>query len=215
MDNTSKTRLLTVAIATVIVLSILYFIPVPIPYKKEFPMLSLFGFGFVLQSWPIIIAALFSMIGDLFGDLHNMPLQMASFAVAHFFYIGYFLARGLRLKKKGGVSGTWFAICTVSAVAVYFLCVEKVIPFAPEGVLRTGFYIYGAIVVTMMWSALMQKDWYWGVGGVLFVLSDSLIAINGFVTPVPHERLLIMSTYYAAQILIFYRAALEHNGWKQ
>ena len=81
-----------------------------------------------------------------------------------------------------------------------------IIPFAPEGVVRTGMYVYAGLITVMMWSALMQKDWMWGIGAILFVFSDSVIAINKFVSPVPDERFLIMATYYAAQLLIFVRA---------
>jgi uncharacterized membrane protein YhhN len=39
-------------------------------------------------------------------------------------------------------------------------------------------------------------------GSVLFVISDSLIAIDKFLTPIPNDRIFIMSTYIAAQYLI-------------
>ena len=37
---------------------------------------------------------------------------------------------------------------------------------------------------------------------VLFALSDSLIAINKFVQPIPYEGVLIMGSYYLAQYMI-------------
>ncbi len=40
--------------------------------------------------------------------------------------------------------------------------------------------------------------------GALFVLSDSLIALNKFHSPVPYARELIMTTYYAGQGLIIW-----------
>ena len=39
-------------------------------------------------------------------------------------------------------------------------------------------------------------------GSVLFVISDSFIALDKFFTPIPNDRLLVMSTYIAAQYLI-------------
>lgn len=213
-DNASrsdKRTILNASAVTFLILALIEFLPLGIPFKMVFPMVSLFVFGFFLQSWPIIVAAFFSAVGDTFGYLDNMPPQIGAFAVAQCFYIGYFLSRGLKMKKQGGVKGIWFAFCTLLAVGVYYICCEKVIPFAPEGVIRIGFYVYGGLVITMMWSALMQKDWMWGIGGVLFVFSDAIIAINAFVTPVPHEGFIIMSTYYAAQILIFLRCALEKD----
>eukprot|EP01102_Stenamoeba_stenopodia_P004150 TRINITY_DN1432_c3_g1_i1.p1 TRINITY_DN1432_c3_g1~~TRINITY_DN1432_c3_g1_i1.p1 ORF type:complete len:240 (-),score=25.62 TRINITY_DN1432_c3_g1_i1:244-963(-) len=40
------------------------------------------------------------------------------------------------------------------------------------------------------------------LGAILFILSDSLIAINRFETPIPHAHVYIMITYYLAQFLI-------------
>ncbi len=37
---------------------------------------------------------------------------------------------------------------------------------------------------------------------IFFVISDSLIVINRFLTPVPLSGFLVMSTYYLAQFLI-------------
>jgi uncharacterized membrane protein YhhN len=40
------------------------------------------------------------------------------------------------------------------------------------------------------------------LGAAFFMLSDSLLAINRFVMPLPHAQLWVLTTYYAAQILI-------------
>jgi uncharacterized membrane protein YhhN len=40
------------------------------------------------------------------------------------------------------------------------------------------------------------------LGAVLFVLSDSLIAMNEFVNPIPFSTILIMGTYIFAQYFI-------------
>jgi len=40
------------------------------------------------------------------------------------------------------------------------------------------------------------------VGACFFMLSDSLLAINKFVMPLPLAQLWVLATYYAAQVLI-------------
>ena len=40
------------------------------------------------------------------------------------------------------------------------------------------------------------------VGALLFILSDSLLAFDKFLVPIPHAGVLVMSTYIAAQYLI-------------
>ena len=46
------------------------------------------------------------------------------------------------------------------------------------------------------------------MGACVFMLSDSLIAINKFVTPVALSSLWILGTYYAAQLLIMRNARM-------
>lgn len=203
-----KKKLLRTLVAVFAVLAVLYFLPLGIPFKKCFPIALLFGAAFWFQSWPVIAALGFSLLGDAFGDLHQFVPQMGAFAVAHCFYIGYFLSLGLKNKRAKGkpVPGWWFALATLFSVALFYFAAKKVIPCAPAGVVRTGMYVYASLITVMMWSALMQRDWMFGLGAVLFVFSDMTIAVNRFVQPVPYEKYVIMVTYYAAQLLIFLRA---------
>lgn len=206
-----KKNTLWTLVAIFVVLAVLYFLPVGIPFRKCFPIALLFIASFWYAPWPIVAALGFSLLGDVMGDLHQFVPQMGAFAVAHLFYIGYFLSLGLKNKRAKGapVKGWWFALATLFAVALFYFAAEKIIPFAPAGVVRTGMYVYAGVIIVMMWSALMQRDWMWGVGAVLFVFSDMMIAVNRFVTPVPDEKYLIMVTYYAAQLLIFLRAVKQ------
>ena len=49
------------------------------------------------------------------------------------------------------------------------------------------------------------------LGACLFLLSDSLLAIDKFVTPLPLAGLWILSSYYAAQILIVLGTLRQHQ----
>ena len=209
-----KKKLLVATVVAFLVLAILYFLPIRIPFDQVFPMALLFVAGFALQSWPLIAAALFSAIGDYFGMENQFLPQMGSFAVAQCCFIGYFLSRAWKKKQAGEkqAGGLWFAVVTLFAVALYYWASEHIIPCAPEGVVRTGMSVYASLLVVMMWSALMQRDWMWGIGALLFVFSDGLIAYSRFVTRVPHAGLWIMVTYFTAQLLIFVRAALDKQG---
>jgi alkylglycerol monooxygenase len=40
------------------------------------------------------------------------------------------------------------------------------------------------------------------IGAGFFMLSDTLLAINRFVSPLPMAQLWVLSTYYVAQVLI-------------
>jgi uncharacterized membrane protein YhhN len=45
------------------------------------------------------------------------------------------------------------------------------------------------------------------IGACVFMASDTLIALNRFVSPVPLASLWILSTYYLAQVLIVLQVA--------
>ena len=155
-----KKKILWVTVIAFILLAVLYFLPVRIPLKLCFPLAVLLIASFSLQSWVIIVAMLCCLAGDLSGQLHQFVPQMGFFAVAHLFFIGYFLSLGLKRKraKEDPVKGWYFALATLFAVGLFYLAAEKIIPYAPEGVVRTGMYVYAGLIAVMMWSALMQRD---------------------------------------------------------
>ncbi|XP_054566054.1 lysoplasmalogenase [Eptesicus fuscus] len=60
---------------------------------------------------------------------------------------------------------------------------------------------YALALSTMLWRGLARGGsarW----GALLFAASDSLLSWHTFIQPLAHGRLLIMATYYAAQLLI-------------
>jgi uncharacterized membrane protein YhhN len=79
--------------------------------------------------------------------------------------------------------------------------------------------IYGLVIGTMLAFALWQYGkvparaaWFFIVGALLFVASDSMLAINKFKTPITHGGLWIMGTYILAQYLIAKGSALHINS---
>jgi uncharacterized membrane protein YhhN len=58
---------------------------------------------------------------------------------------------------------------------------------------------YVAVIATMLLFALASGRVLAGVGALLFVGSDSLIAWDRFVRPVPGARVAIMVTYHLGQ----------------
>ena len=47
-----------------------------------------------------------------------------------------------------------------------------------------------------------RAAWMVALGACFFMLSDSLLAINRFVTPLPWAQVWVLASYYAAQALI-------------
>ena len=72
-------------------------------------------------------------------------------------------------------------------------------------ILPVLFYIFAIMLMT--WSAIMSGNRGLIIGSLLFVVSDSVLAWNMFVTPVSFSHLAIMSAYYGAQFFIAHSVA--------
>lgn len=96
-----------------------------------------------------------------------------------------------------------------------------VLPFAAFGVgmmwwmwsglgeMRWPVFAYTTVIITMLvfsfnrWKLVASASfWTVFIGAALFVLSDSMIAVNRFIEPFQGSRVAIMSTYISAQFLI-------------
>jgi len=62
--------------------------------------------------------------------------------------------------------------------------------------------LYIAVIAAMVACALATGNVLFGVGAVLFMVSDSLIAWNRFVRPLSWAPLAIIVTYHVAQALL-------------
>ena len=59
----------------------------------------------------------------------------------------------------------------------------------------------------MLAMSALQRQWTFAAGAALFLLSDMILSWNKFVSPVPYSNILIMTTYYSGQLLIWLTAA--------
>ena len=182
----------------------LYFGPRTIVYIfKPLTMLLIIGIALIRSSDDkryrnFIVAALcLSLVGDVFLMLPSDQFVpgLVSFLFAHLFYIAAFRTR------PTGLLSAWFGLVCASygCVMLWFL-------FPNLGDMKLAVSIYVAVVLLMGWQALSrwaenraQRASLAALGAVLFVASDSLIAINRFNGRFRLADLLIMSTYFIAQ----------------
>lgn len=149
----------------------------------------------------LIIAGLCcSLVGDVFLMLPSdrFVLGLLSFLIAHLFYIAAFRSRTF------GLSSAWPAAACVSygILMLWFL-------FPHLGDMKLPVSIYLIVILVMAWQALnrwvtnrQSGSAMAALGAVLFVASDSIIAIDRFYGRVLFAELLIMATYFSAQWLI-------------
>ncbi len=157
-------------------------------------------------------ALLFSWIGDLLlmgtGDLYFLG-GLGAFLIAHVFYSITFY-KSVRSKPK-------FNILYLIPLGVFgFFILRAVIPGA--GDMAVGVIIYSAGILIMAFMASIRgrvtsiSSYYLVViGAYLFVISDSLIALERFHTPLYQGGVFIMTTYISAQLLIV-RGVLIHKN---
>lgn len=62
--------------------------------------------------------------------------------------------------------------------------------------------MYIVIISQMSWTGFLSHNIWVIIGSILFVLSDSILSWNMFVSEIPHSDILIMTTYYIEQFLI-------------
>lgn len=156
----------------------------------------------------ILLAAalLFSCLGDIFLALKNDPRNfsrgLGAFLISHLFYLAVMLplasAPGGLPSALGGLQWAGIALLALMAGGVLAWL------WPVLGRLRLAVTAYLGVISAMAAAALCvagAAPWL-GLGALLFVLSDALIAIDKFRRPVPFRGPAIWITYYAGQVLI-------------
>jgi uncharacterized membrane protein YhhN len=156
--------------------------------------------------WLLVAALGFSLVGDVFLML---PPQtwfipgLGSFLVAHLFYIALF-----RSDIRSAAWFPWRAALVGAGLAVLAM-LALVMPRLADPVMWVAVPAYALVIGLMAAQALGRAHiqgsaaaWRVGIGAAIFVVSDSCIAINKFVSPLPLSSTLILGLYYAAQLLI-------------
>ena len=156
--------------------------------------------GILGRKWLMLALAL-SLLGDvlLMGE-GLFVAGLVAFLLAHISYIQLFRQDAPWLRSRRAV-----AVC-ISAAAVIFVGLDQ------NGLpteLRVPVAAYVLVIATMAAQAwgrakhLYSASSLWVAWGSLsFMLSDTLLAFDKFVSPLPYAGLWVLATYYLAQGLI-------------
>ncbi len=163
-----------------------------------------------LKKW-ILLALFFSWAGDillLFDSIAEIWFLagLASFLIAHIFYIVFF--NRVRINEKVKINYRLLGL-----VAMYYAGLSALL-YSYLGDKRIPVLVYGIVISIMLMLAmhmLFIRNRKAGgpmiTGALLFVISDSVLAINKFYSPFEYAGLLIMLTYGFAQLFISIGAA--------
>lgn len=163
------------------------------------------GFTSSLKKW-IILALLFSWAGDVLLMFESTNgnffiFGLAAFLIAHIFYILFY--EGIIRKEGLGKNYWWFIPVVIYYIALIYILSPNL------GDMVWPVRIYGIVICYMLIQALQAgriKDLGAATlmigGAVLFISSDSILAINKFYEPFEFAGIAIMLTYGIAQLLI-------------
>ncbi|MGE7912012.1 lysoplasmalogenase [Lysinibacillus xylanilyticus] len=142
----------------------------------------------------IVIGLVFCMVGDY--TLQWFLIGLTSFLIGHIFYIFAFSSTNERQVP------TWAKIVLLVYGASMAVWIAGTVFSSGEIVLGIAVIAYISVILTMGWTAIRTGSTFATIGALLFISSDSYLAINKFVMPLPFSHEFIMLTYYGAQILI-------------
>ena len=171
-------------------------------FFKILPMIVILLYAFRIAPenkkavhWFIILGLLFSIIGD--ATLHWFLIGLAAFFIAHVCYvIGFFKVAKFTKERM-------LALIPISIYAIVFgAFLIPALTEAGEQALVIPVIAYIVIISLMLFAAVSTGNRQAQFGALLFVISDSILAWNMFVDPVPFADALVMFPYYAAQFFI-------------
>lgn len=162
---------------------------------KILPLLLLTGWVLrtaATRQRQVLLAALaFSMLGDVllaWDGQHLFVYGLGAFLAGHLCYL-------LAMRPFAG-----HKIALLPAYAVFAGSVCTLM-WPGLGAMVIPVLLYICVILTMSygtWCSTRSNCWLIG-GGLMFILSDSLIGLNRFWQPIPAAGFAIMLTYYAAQ----------------
>jgi uncharacterized membrane protein YhhN len=181
--------------------------------SKPFIVVSLIGYFITVTSinqgtvkrW-ILFALSLSWLGDMLlmfqeNDEIFFLSGLSAFLAAHICYIIYFFKVGKREKLQRN-------LIILAIAIVYGVSILKFLsPYLGE--MKWPVRVYG-VVITIMFSMAMhmifiknkQAGYLLATGALLFVISDSILALNKFYRSFELAGVVIMLTYGLAQFLI-------------
>ena len=182
-----------------------FFIPAdPVLYKifmKLIPMVLIILLAFQTKNIfsqtykKLILFGLFiCMIAD--AAIYWFLAGLITFFIGHVFYIFAFRHisykpipkwAGFLLLLYGVVMGVWLAGTQFQTDNI---------------ILGIAILAYVTIILIMGWQAIRTRMPFAIIGALLFIFSDSVLAIDRFIEPVPYRDAFVMITYYAAQFFI-------------
>jgi uncharacterized membrane protein YhhN len=186
--------------------------------------LGSFSFGWVIKTIPLFLLMLFcqvsltgkirtfmllglffSVSGDILLSLDGFFIPgLGVFLIAQIIYTGVFLSE-FKLSKKGVY---WMLLILTYTITLALF----ILPHVGDFILPVSAYM---IAISLMAISAGFRNaphfLFIALGALIFMSSDTLIAISKFVSPFYGSGFAIMLTYYAAQLIICLGIVRHYN----
>lgn len=159
----------------------------------------------------LLIGMVFALLGDVFLMIQEVDLFAPGLGAFLIMQLCYSRAFWLSIQQQGELPTTGSLLRDAIPFALYLVGFLTILrpAFASNAALTPLWWpvvIYALCLNTMGLLAVRRRGLpeYNRVliGALLFILSDSLIAVDKFLQPIPNATWFIMSTYAIAQYLI-------------
>jgi len=164
----------------------------------------------------VLLALAASLVGDVAlmiprgqgasGDwkVGYLPVGLAGFLVAHWLYVYAFWPETLIFSQTFIAFATLLLSCAAILLATLW---KHFGPLLLPGLAYMASICLMVLLAFQRWEqGLPGGDWVI-VGALCFAVSDTALSINRIRRPFPHAQLLILSTYYVAQLFIAHSVA--------
>lgn len=153
--------------------------------RTEGTVRTLLGLGLVL-----------SAIGDVLLALDDLFVQgLVAFLLAQVTYTVLFLTQFHWRRSRL----PWAVIIIVYGL----VCTLSIVPAAGDMQLPVTAYMIAISAMAVAAGFRNDHQFLWvAMGALVFMVSDTLIAVNLFVAPFAYSGIAVMTTYYVAQLLI-------------
>ena len=156
--------------------------------------------------YMIFLALVFSLLGDILLMFVNQSANffiggLLAFLTAHIFYVLVFLKQRNRSKNPY----YFIVLMLLYGIILYYFLKDGL------GSMLIPVILYMAVILSMATKAFLRQGFVVKnsfilvfIGEILFMVSDSILALNKFYQPLPYSNFSIMFTYAFAQLCIVF-----------
>lgn len=175
--------------------------PIVVAVKPVAALALAFGAWRCGGRW-LAAALLAHAVGDVAIELGGILAGIGPFLVGHLLYLTA-LWPLLPTPEQRRERDPFLRKLLVAALAGWAAFLISLLLRHLDGALASAVPIYGAALLALAaTTALARVDRWTVLGAVLFVASDSILAVDAFVSPIAWRDFGVWPTYVAAQILL-------------